>query len=49
MSKKEEKIDKDIKCLAQFEGKSSRVIITDFDCALFKTHETKSPLFIIGI
>ncbi len=47
MAKKEEQIDEDIKCLAQFEGKSSRVVITDFDCALFKNHDNP-PLFIIG-
>lgn len=44
---KEEKNSEEIKCLAQFEGKSSRVIINDFDCAIFKEHENP-PLFIIG-
>ena len=47
MAEKQEKIDDDIKCLAQFEGKSSRVVITDFDCKLFQKHENP-PLFIIG-
>jgi len=47
MAKKEEQIDEDIKCLAQFEGKSSRVVITDFDCKLFEKHDNP-PLFIIG-
>ena len=47
MTKKEEKIDEDIKCLAQFEGKSSRVVITDFNYSQFKAHDNP-PLFIIG-
>ena len=47
MAKKIEQNDEDIKCLAQFEGKSSRVVITDFDCKLFDKHDNP-PLFIIG-
>ncbi len=47
MTEKNEQIDEDIKCLAKFEGKNSRVVITDFDCALFKAHDNP-PLFIIG-
>ena len=47
MTEKKEQIDEDIKCLAQFEGKSSRIVITDFDCKLFEKHDNP-PLFIIG-
>ncbi len=36
-----------IECLARFEGKSSLVVIKDFDCAFFKNH-SNPPLFIIG-
>ena len=47
MTEKEEPMDEDIKCVAQFEGKSSRVVINNFDCNLFKKND-KPPLFIIG-
>ena len=47
MTEKKEQKDEEIICSAFFEGKSSRVVITDFDCTLIKAHDNP-PLFIIG-